>query len=135
MANPLVQIIELLSKEKGVDPQIIIEALQDAVETAARKRFKNENMRARFNSETGQMELVAVKRIVETVTEPATEMSLEEARGLYGEEAEVDMEVEFPRPTEDLGRIAAQTAKQVIFQKVREAERENVFAEIGRAHV
>ena len=131
MANPLVQIIELLSKEKGVDPQIIIEALQDAVETAARKRFKNENMRARFNSETGQMELVAVKRIVETVTEPATEMSLEEARGLYGEEAEVDMEVEFPRPTEDLGRIAAQTAKQVIFQKVREAERDNIFAEFN----
>ena len=131
MANPLVQIIELLSKEKGVDPQIIIEALQDAVETAARKRFKNEDMRARFNSETGQMELVAVKRIVETVTEPATEMSLEEARGLYGEEAEVDMEVEFPRPTEDLGRIAAQTAKQVIFQKVREAERDNIFAEFN----
>ena len=89
-------------------------------------------MRARFNTETGQMELVAVKRIVETVTNPATEMSLEEAHTLYGDEAEVDMEVEFPRPTEDLGRIAAQTAKQVIFQKVREAERENVFAEFNQ---
>ena len=131
MANPLQQTIEALSKEKGVDPEVIIAALQDAIETAARKRYKNENMRARFNTETGQMELVAVKRIVETVTDPALEMSLEEAHTLYGDEAEVDMEVEFPRPTEDLGRIAAQTAKQVIFQKVREAERENVFAEFN----
>ncbi len=132
MANPLQQTIEALSKEKGVDPEVIITALQDAIETAARKRYKNENMRARFNTETGQMELVAVKRIVEAVTNPATEMSLEEAHTLYGDEAEVDMEVEFPRPTEDLGRIAAQTAKQVIFQKVREAERENVFAEFNQ---
>ncbi|MGE0447995.1 MAG: transcription termination factor NusA [Vicinamibacterales bacterium] len=131
MANPLQQTIEALSKEKGVDPQIIIAALQDAIETAARKRYKNENMRARFNTDTGQMELVAVKRIVETVTDPAVEMSLAEAHELYGDEAEIDMEVEFPRPTEDLGRIAAQTAKQVIFQKVREAERENVFAEFS----
>src|SRR5438094_455531 len=78
------------------------------------------------------MELVSVKRIVEQVTNPATEMSLEEAHGLYGDEAEVDMEVEFPRAPEDLGRIAAQTAKQVIFQKVREAERENIFAEYNQ---
>jgi len=132
MANPLQQTIEALSKEKGVDPDVIITALQDAIETAARKRYKNENMRARFNTESGAMELVAVKRIVETVTNPATEMSLDEAHTLYGDEAEVDMEVEFPRPTEDLGRIAAQTAKQVIFQKVREAERENVFAEFNQ---
>ncbi len=132
MANPLQQTIEALSKEKGVDPEVIITALQDAIETAARKRYKNENMRARFNTETGAMELVAVKRIVAEVTNAATEMSLEEAHTLYGDEAEVDMEVEFPRPTEDLGRIAAQTAKQVIFQKVREAERENVFAEFNQ---
>ena len=131
-SNPLQQTIDALSKEKGVDPQVIISALQDAIEAAARKRYKNENMRARFNMDTGQMELVAVKRIVEQVTNPATEMSLDEAHQLYGEEAEVDMEVEFPRPTEDLGRIAAQTAKQVIFQKVREAERENIFAEYNQ---
>jgi N utilization substance protein A len=130
--NPLQQTIEALAKEKNVDQEIIITALQDAIEAAARKRYKNENMRARFNLGTGQMELVAVKRIVEQVANPATEMSLEEAHGLYGDEAEVDMEVEFPRPTEDLGRIAAQTAKQVIFQKVREAERENIFAEYNQ---
>ena len=65
--------------------------------------------------------------IVVDVQNPATEISLEEAQQLYGDEAEVDMEIEFPKPTEVLGRIAAQTAKQVIFQKVREAERENIF--------
>jgi len=128
-SNPLQQTIEALAKEKGVNQDIIISALQDAIEAAARKRYKNENMRARFNLDAGQMELVAVKRIVAEVADPATEISLQEAQGLYGDEAEVDMEIEFPRPTEDLGRIAAQTAKQVIFQKVREAERENIFAE------
>ena len=127
--NPLLQQIDAIAKEKGVDSQIIISAVQDALEAAARKRYKSEALRARFNQETGQLELYAVKRIVEEVTDESTQISLTEAQQLYGEEAEVDMEIEFPRPTEDLGRIAAQTAKQVIFQKVREAERENVYAE------
>ena len=74
-----------------------------------------------------------MKKIVEEVTDPSTQISLAEAQQLYGDEAEVDMEIEFPRPTEDLGRIAAQTAKQVIFQKVREAERDNVYAEYSEA--
>src|ERR671919_324403 len=121
--NPLLQQIDAIAKEKGVEPDIIIRAVQDALEAAARKRYKTEALRARFNTETGQLELYAVKKIVADVTDPATQISLAEAQQLYGDEAEVDMEVEFPRPTEDLGRIAAQTAKQVIFQKVREAER------------
>jgi N utilization substance protein A len=127
--NPLLQQIDAIAKEKGVDPEIIISAVQDALEAAARKRYKTEALRARFNQETGQLELYAVKRIVDEVTDESTQISLAEAQQLYGAEAEVDMEIEFPRPTEDLGRIAAQTAKQVIFQKVREAERENVYAE------
>jgi N utilization substance protein A len=127
--NPLLQQIDAIAKEKGVDPEIIISAVQDALEAAARKRYKTEALRARFNQETGQLELYAVKRIVDEVTDESTQISLTEAQQLYGDEAEVDMEIEFPRPTEDLGRIAAQTAKQVIFQKVREAERENVYAE------
>src|SRR5260370_248282 len=129
MQNPLLQQIDAIAKEKGVEPEIIIGAVQDAIEAAARKRYKNETLRARFNTDTGQIELCAVKRIVEEVTDPPNQISLAEAQQLYGEEAEVDMEIEFPRPTEDLGRIAAQTAKQVIFQKVREAERDNVYAE------
>ena len=133
MANPpLQQFIEAVSKEKNVAPEFIIAALQDAIETAACKKYKNENMRTRFNEDKWEIELVAVKRIVEEVTDPATEMSLDEARQLLGEEAEVEMEVEFPRATEDLGRIAAQTAKQIMSQKVREAERENVYAEFNQ---
>ncbi len=93
---------------------------------------RREALRARFNQETGQLELYAVKKIVDEVTDASTQISLSEAQQLYGDEAEVDMEIEFPRPTEDLGRIAAQTAKQVIFQKVREAERENVYAEYSQ---
>src|SRR5512146_919465 len=118
MNNPLQQTIEALAKEKGIGPEVIISA--------------NEDLRTRFNQETGQVELYAVKQIVNEVTNPATEVSLAEAQQLYGEEAEVDMEIEFPKSTEVLGRIAAQTAKQVIFQKVREAERENIFAEYNQ---
>ncbi len=130
--NPLLQQIDAIAKEKGVEPDIIIVALQEAIEAAARKRYKTEALRARFNQESGQLELYAVKKIVEEVTDPSTQISLAEAQSLYGDEAEVEMEIEFPRPTEDLGRIAAQTAKQVIFQKVREAERENVYAEFSQ---
>ena len=100
---------------------------------ASRKVYKgNENLRTRFNPETGQVELFAVKHIVAEVANPATEISLDEARALYGDEAEVDMEIEFPKPTDVLGRIAAQTAKQVIFQKVREAERETIYGEYSQ---
>jgi transcription termination/antitermination protein NusA len=130
MSNPLIQTIEALAKEKGIEPDVVIGAIEDAVLTASRKYYKtNENLKTRFNQDTGQVDLFAVKQIVREVANPATEISLEEAQQLYGDEAEVDMEIEFPKPTDVLGRIAAQTAKQVIFQKVREAERENIFAE------
>ena len=130
MHNPTQQQIEALAKEKGIDPNIVIEAIEDAVLAASHKYYKSdENLRTKFNSETGQVELFAVRQIVEDVSDPATEISLQEAQELYGDAAEVDMEIEFPKSTDVLGRIAAQTAKQVIFQKVREAERENVYAE------
>jgi N utilization substance protein A len=127
------QTIEALAKEKGIEPETIITAIEDAVLTASRKYYKtNENLKTRFNQETGQVDLFAIKHIVIDVTNEATEISLKEAQDLYGDEAEVDMEIEFPKRTDVLGRIAAQTAKQVIFQKVREAERENVFAEYNQ---
>jgi N utilization substance protein A len=129
MQNPLLQQIDAIAKEKGVEPEIIIGAIQDAIEAAARKRYKNETLKARFNGETGQIELCSVKEIVQEVTDAGTQVSLAQAQEDFGDEAEIGMQVEYPRPTEDLGRIAAQTAKQVIFQKVREAERENVYAE------
>ena len=130
MNNPLQQTIEAVAKEKGIEPDVIITAIEDAVLTASRKYYKSdENLRTKFNQETGQVDLFSVRHIVEEVTDPATEIALTEAQELYGDEAEVDMEIEFPKPTDVLGRIAAQTAKQVIFQKVREAERENIHEE------
>jgi N utilization substance protein A len=131
--NPTQQTIETLAKEKGIEPEVIISAIEEAVRTASRKYYKtNEDLQARFNRDTGQVDLFALKQIVAEVTDPATQVSLAEAQELYGEEAEVGMEIEFPKSTEVLGRIAAQTAKQVIFQKVREAERENIFAEYNQ---
>jgi N utilization substance protein A len=133
MQNPLMQTIEALAKEKGIEADTIITAIEDAVLTASRKYYKtNENLKTRFNQETGQVDLFAIKHIVQDVEDSATQISLKEAQELYGDEAEVDMEIEFPKRTDVLGRIAAQTAKQVIFQKVREAERENIFAEYNQ---
>jgi transcription termination/antitermination protein NusA len=138
MSNPLQQTIEALAKEKGIEPDVVISAIEEAVATASRKYYKTgENLKTRFNTETGQVDLFALKTVVEEVTTPATEIAITEAREmyrpLYGDEVansiELGDEMEFPKPTEVLGRIAAQTAKQVIFQKVREAEREHVFAE------
>src|SRR5262252_9112338 len=129
MANQLRQQIEQISREKNINPDVIIAAIEDAILTASKKYYKNnEDLRSRFNNETGQIEVFAVKQIVETVEIAETQMSLAEARKLIPE-AEVGQEIEFPKPTDVLGRIAAQTAKQVIFQKVREAERDNVYAE------
>ena len=130
MQNPLLQTIEALAKEKGIEPDTIILAIEDAVLTASRKFYKTtEDLKTRFNQETGQVDLFAIKHIVVDVDDPTTQISLTDAQAIYGDEAEVDMEIEFPKRTDVLGRIAAQTAKQVIFQKVREAERENIFAE------
>jgi N utilization substance protein A len=129
MANQLRQQIEQISREKNINPEVIIAAIEDAILTASKKYYKtNEDLRSRFNNETGLIEVFAVKQIVETVEISETQISLEEAQKLIPE-AEVGQEIEFPKPTDILGRIAAQTAKQVIFQKVREAERDNVFSE------
>ena len=132
MSNPLTQTIEQISREKGISPQIVHEALEDAMVAAAKKYFKTEeDLQARYDPETGIIDVFAVKKVVEEPTDPLTEMSLEEALEV-DETFEVDDYVEIPKPTVDLGRIAAQTAKQVIFQKVREAEREIIFEEFSQ---
>jgi N utilization substance protein A len=133
MATELQQMIDVVAKDKGIDPSIVIGAIEDAYLAASRKVFKSdEDLRSRFNLETGQVELYAVRQIVPDVTNTSREISLSEAQELYGEEAEVGMEIEFPKETEKLGRIAAQTAKQVIAQRVREAEREKIHAEFSQ---
>jgi N utilization substance protein A len=133
MATELQQMIDVVAKDKGIDASIVITAIEDAYLAASRKVFKSdEDLRTRFNLDTGQVELYAVRQIVTEVTSPAKEISLEEAQQLYGQEAEIGMEIEFPKETEKLGRIAAQTAKQVIAQRVREAEREKIHGEFSQ---
>jgi N utilization substance protein A len=130
MANQIRQQIEQISREKNINPDVIIAAIEDAILTASKKYFKsNEDLRSRFNNDTGEIEVFAVKKVVEEVQDAELEISLEEARRLIPE-AEAGAEIEFPKDTKEIQRrIAAQTAKQVIFQKVREAERDNVFSE------
>lgn len=131
MANTLSQSIDQISKEKGIDPEIVRRAVEDAMVAAAKKYFKTEeNLQASFDAETGSIEVYAVKEIVEEVEDPDTQMSLQEALNV-DETFEVGDFIELPKPALELGRIAAQTAKQVIIQKVREAERENVFLEFS----
>ena len=131
MTNLLSQSIEQISREKGIDPEIIQEALEDAMVAAARKFFRtDEDLQARYDPANGTIDVFAVKKIVEKVDDDTVEMSLEEALSV-DETFELDDYVEIPKPTVDLGRIAAQTAKQVIFQKVREAEREIIFSEFS----
>ncbi|HUB78757.1 MAG TPA: transcription termination factor NusA [Bryobacteraceae bacterium] len=123
------QSIEILSKEKGIDPQIVLDAVKDAMLIAARKHYRtNEDYVADMDPKTGAIQLYAVKKVVEAVEDPSHEISLAEARRV-APGAEIGSEVRLSKNTEALGRISAQTAKQVIFQKVREAERETVFNE------
>jgi N utilization substance protein A len=133
MATELQQMIEMVAKDKGIDPSIVVGAIEDAYLAAARKVFKEEeDLRSRFNLETGQVELYAVKQIVDAVEDPARQIALTDAQAEYGDEAEAGMEIEFPKETDKLGRIAAQTAKQVIAQRVREAEREKIHGEFSQ---
>jgi N utilization substance protein A len=123
------QSIETLSKEKGIDPQIVLDAVKDAMLIAARKHYRtNEDYIADMDPKTGAIALYAVKKVVEAVADPAHELTMQEAKRI-DPTAQIGSEVRIPKKTEALGRISAQTAKQVIFQKVREAERETVFQE------
>ncbi|HXE62964.1 MAG TPA: transcription termination factor NusA [Bryobacteraceae bacterium] len=127
--DSIYQSIELLSKEKGIDTQIVLDAVKDAMLLAARKHFRtNENYEVDFDDRSGGLKLYAVKTVVESVTDPAIEMTLAEAQRTEPN-AEIGSTVRFAKPGEALGRISAQTAKQVIFQKVREAERETIYRE------
>jgi len=137
MASELYNIIEGVSREKGIDPQIVVGAVEDAIVMATRKHYKTqENFRAKLDKDTGKISAYVVKSVVETpeqVEDPNLQVTLEEARKVDAN-LEVGGELLIPRTIDGiLGRIAAQLAKQVIFQKVREAERDTVYNEyIGR---
>lgn len=128
------QSIEILSKEKGIDPQIVFDAVKDAMLVAARKQFRTEeDLSADFDEKTGGLLLYAVKTVADPVIDPVKEIGLEQALKL-DRDAQVGGAIRIPKSTGSLGRISAQTAKQVILQKVREAERDNIYSEFsGRA--
>jgi transcription termination/antitermination protein NusA len=133
MASELYNIIEGVSREKGIDPQIVVSAVEDAIVVATRKYYKTqENLRAVLDKDSGKINAYAVKSIVESaeqVEDPNLQVTVEQARKL-DPSAEAGGELLIPKVTEGiLGRIAAQLAKQVIFQKVREAERDTVYNE------
>ena len=132
MASVLYDSIEALSRDKGIDPQIVVTAVEDAIALATRKYYKTqENMRAELDRDSGEIRAYVFKTVVENeeqIEDPLNQISLEEARALVPE-VEIGGEIRYYKPTDVLGRIAAQMAKQVIFQKVREAERDTVFNE------
>ena len=130
--SALYQSIELLSQEKGIDPGIVVGAVEEAIALATRKYYKTqENMRGELNKETGEITAYIYKTVVsddEQVEDPVNQITLEEANEM-APGVEVGSEIRIYRDTSPLGRIAAQLAKQIIFQKVREAERDTVFQE------
>jgi N utilization substance protein A len=136
MASEIYNVIDALSREKGIDPQIVVSAVEDAIVAATRKKEKSqENLKGELDKESGMIRVYAVKSILpseDDIEDPQLEISLEEAK-VIDPNAEVGGEVKFLKSTEGLGRISAQIAKQIIFQKVREAERDTVYNEyIGR---
>ena len=133
MSSLLYQSIEALSREKSIDPGIVVGAVEEAIALATRKYYKSqENMRGELNQETGEIAVYAYKTVMnpdEEIEDPINQITLEEAQTMAGAELEPGSEIRLYKDTRPLGRIAAQLAKQVIFQKVREAERDTVFNE------
>ena len=132
MKVDLVPIFEQLQSERNIDKQVLIDAIRSAIETASKKSFHNYgNVEIDFDEEKWDIRVYQVKEIVETAEDSKAEMSLEEARGI-DPKAEVGDTVRIEIAPGNFGRIAAQTAKQVIIQKIKEAERKNILAEFKK---
>jgi N utilization substance protein A len=129
MQLDLNRVIEQVSKEKGMDRSVIIEALESAMLSAARRTFGQKRIEAKFNPDLGEVELFEIKTVVEKVTNRETEIDLDQARASFDPEAQVGDELLSKLPAAAFGRIAAQVAKQSVIQKVREAERELIYNE------
>lgn len=128
MSSDLLQAIDVVSREKGIDPEIIISAVEEAIIAASKKIFKSdENFGASFNRQNGELQVWAIKEVVEEddIDNPKAQISVDEA-ALYTEAVGVGDQIVFQRDTTKLGRIAAHAAKQVIMQKVRDAEKDKI---------
>jgi N utilization substance protein A len=129
MEIDLMRVIDQVGKDKGITRETVIDAIEKALVTAARRKFGQEKeIEARFNQSTGEIELFEFKTVVEEVTDPEAQISVEGARE-HDADVEPGDEIGLKLPTEGFGRIAAQTAKQVIIQEVRSAERDIVYNE------
>jgi transcription termination/antitermination protein NusA len=130
MLPDLNRVIEQVSKEKGIDRQVIVDALKDAMLSAAKRTYGPEKkIEAQWNAEIGEVELFEIRTVVDQIQDPENEVTLAEARRSIDPEAEVGDELLAKLPPEKFGRIAAQAAKQNIIQRVRDAERDSIFKE------
>src|SRR5881296_3414825 len=133
MNRELISVIEQIGREKGIDKEILFEALESALLSASRKSLgPADNVRMHIDRKSGDRRVYCRKKVVEEVTDDKLEISLADAKAL-NREAELgdELELEQERPPQEFGRIAAQTAKQVILQKVRDAEREGIYSEFA----
>ena len=130
MSVDLNRVIEQVSKEKGIDKTIVVNAVEEMMHSAARRTFgPDRNIESRFNAEIGEIELFEIKTVVATVANAASEVELEDARAKYDPEAQVGDEILIKLDTATMGRIAAQAAKQNLIQHIRDAERKQIFNE------
>jgi len=127
MSRELIQVIQQISRERKIDTEILVEAIESALLSAAKKKFgQNEGLVAHLDREVGEIDLFKRLKVVKKVSDPTCEITLKEAKK-YDPESDIDSYVEIKMEMMDFGRIAAQTAKHVIIQKVKEAERENIY--------
>src|SRR5437867_6258111 len=133
MNRELISVIEQIGREKGIDKEILFEALESALLSASRKTLgAAENLRMHIDRKSGDLRVYCRKKVVEAVADDKQEISLTAAKALNADaELDDELELEQERPPQDFGRIAAQTAKQVILQKVRDAEREGIYSEFA----
>lgn len=130
MQVDLNRVIEQVSKEKGIDKSIVINAVEEMMHSAARRTFgPDRRIESRYNTEIGEIELFEIKTVVERVSNPLSEAELEEARSEYDPDAQLGDEILIKLDTATMGRIAAQAAKQNLIQHIRDAERKQIYNE------
>lgn len=132
MSKELVKAMQVLEEEKGISRQVIKEALESALALAYKKNYDQaQNVEVQFDENKGTIKVYSVKEVVETNYDSTLEISLEEALKI-NRAYEIGDKIKFEVTPKDFGRIATQTAKHVIMQRIREAERENIFEEFSQ---
>lgn len=130
MSSELINALETIQKEKKISKEEILHVIENALVSAYKKHVgKAVNVEAKVNPETGAMSACVIKKVVDEVTNPLLEVSLQDAKKV-SKSAKIDEEIKIPLDTDDFSRIAAQTAKQVIVQKIRESERDSLYEEM-----